>query len=94
MEHSRVEDALLQRHAAEIPAAGAEIVGPVRGLELRHGHSVNVGYSYTFYRPHSCRRHRTGFQLCAQWLNGVWQYDISLFGRSNQSPLVKTRRSV
>ncbi|MGH3721291.1 MAG: L-histidine N(alpha)-methyltransferase [Pseudonocardiaceae bacterium] len=55
------------------------------GLELvvRRGASLNVGFAYKFHRPQfvadvSAR----GFDLSAQWIDGVWQYGIFLFVRS------------
>jgi L-histidine N-alpha-methyltransferase len=53
-------------------------------LELQHGDSVNVGYSYKFHRPQFVADVTArGFELCAQWIDGVWQYGIFLFVRSN-----------
>lgn len=53
-------------------------------LELQHGDSVNVGYSYKFHRPQFVADVTArGFELSAQWIDGVWQYGIFLFARSN-----------
>jgi L-histidine N-alpha-methyltransferase len=51
---------------------------------LRRGDSLNVGFSYKFDRDQfvadvSAR----GFDLGAQWIDGVWQYGIFLFVRSD-----------
>ncbi|MDQ4010157.1 MAG: L-histidine N(alpha)-methyltransferase [Actinomycetota bacterium] len=53
-------------------------------LELQRGDSLSVGYSYKFHRPQFVADVTArGFELCAQWIDGVWQYGILLFVRSN-----------
>jgi uncharacterized SAM-dependent methyltransferase len=53
-------------------------------LQLQHGDSVNLGYSYKFHRPQFVADVTArGFELCTQWIDGVWQYGIFLFVRSN-----------
>lgn len=56
------------------------------GLELvlRRGDSLNVGFSCKFHRPQfvaDVSAH--GFDLSAQWIDGLWQYGIFLFVRSD-----------
>lgn len=51
-------------------------------LELRRGDSLNVGHSYKFHRPQFVADVTArGFELRAQWIDGVWQYGIFLFVR-------------
>lgn len=52
-------------------------------LILRRGDSLNVGFSYKFHRPEFVASVAArGFDLGAQWIDGVWQYGIFLFVRS------------
>lgn len=52
-------------------------------LVLRRGDSLNVGFSYKFHRPRFVADVATrGFELGAQWIDGVWQYGLFLFVRS------------
>ncbi|MGH3868797.1 MAG: L-histidine N(alpha)-methyltransferase [Pseudonocardiaceae bacterium] len=52
-------------------------------LVLRRGDSLETSLAYKFHRPQFvadvCAR---GFDLSAQWIDGVWQYGIFLFVRS------------
>ncbi len=53
-------------------------------LVLRRGDSLNVGFSYKFHRPQFVSNVAArGFDLDAQWIDGVWQYGIFLFIRSD-----------
>jgi len=52
-------------------------------LQLQRGDSLNVGYSHKFHRPQFVADVAArGFDLGAQWIDGVWQYGIFLFVRS------------
>jgi L-histidine N-alpha-methyltransferase len=52
-------------------------------LVLRRGDSLNVGFSYKFHRPEFVADVAArGFDLGAQWIDGVWQYGIFMFVRS------------
>ena len=52
--------------------------------KLRRNDSLNVGFSYKFHRPQFVANVvALGFDLHAQWIDGVWQYGIFLFVRSN-----------
>ncbi|NMH96216.1 L-histidine N(alpha)-methyltransferase [Pseudonocardia acidicola] len=51
-------------------------------LHLRHGDSINVGFSAKFHRPRFVAEVAgRGFTLQAQWIDAVWQYGIFLFRR-------------
>lgn len=53
-------------------------------LVLRRGDSLNVGFSYKFHRPQFVSDVAAlGFDLDAQWIDGVWQYGVFLFVRSD-----------
>jgi L-histidine Nalpha-methyltransferase len=53
-------------------------------LKLHRDDSLNVGFSHKFHRPRFIADVAArGFELCAQWIDAVWQYGLFLFMRLN-----------
>lgn len=81
--HYEPTAAVVEAHLYATEEQAVSLPGLDLPLHLRHGESINVGFSAKFHRPRFVADVAgRGFALQTQWIDAVWQYGIFLFRRT------------